>query len=93
MKLKLKSKVKVKVEIKVKVEVKFGSSCVVPSEGAEKWAHEIGKVKAKQRGTRLEESKSLLQNYSEKYNWSDQTRDLIVKMMAINRKGRQFKVF
>ena len=74
-------------------QVKFGSSCVVPSQDPEKWAQEIGKVKAKQRGTRLEESKSLLQNYSEKYNWSDQTRDLIVKMMAINRKGRQFKVF
>ena len=69
-------------------EVKFGSSCVVPSEDAEKWAQEIGKVKAKQRGTRLEESKSLLKNYSEKYNWSVQTRDLIEKMMAINRKGR-----
>ena len=69
-------------------EVKFGSSCVVPSEDAEKWAQEIGKVKAKQRGTRLEESKSLLKNYSEKYNWSFQTRDLIEKMMAINRKGR-----
>ena len=69
-------------------EVKFGSSCVVPSEDDEKWAQEIGKVKAKQRGTRLEESKSLLKNYSEKYNWSDQTRDLIEKMMAINRKGR-----
>ena len=68
-------------------EVKFGSSCVVPSEDAEKWAQEIGKVKAKQRGTRLDESKSLLENYSEKYNWSDQTRDLIEKMMAINRKG------
>ena len=69
-------------------EVKFGSSCVVPSEDAEKWAQEIGKVKAKQRGTRLEESKSLLKNYSEKYNWSFQTRDLIEKMMAINRRGR-----
>ena len=69
-------------------EVKFGSSCVVPSDDAEKWAQEIGKVKAKQRGTRLEESKSLLKNYSEKYNWSFQTRDLIEKMMAINRKGR-----
>ena len=86
LKLKLKSKVKVKVE--VKVEVKFGSSCVVPSEGAEKWAQETGKVKAKQRGTRLEESKSLLENYSEKYNWWDQTRDLIEKMRSINRKGR-----
>ena len=69
-------------------EVKFGSSCVVPSGDVEKWAQEIGKVKAKQRGTRLEESKSLLKNYSEKYNWSDQTRDLIERMMAINRKGR-----
>ena len=77
---------------KALAEVTFGSSCVVPSEDAEKWAQEIDKVKAKKRATRLDESKSLLKNYAKKYKWQDQTRDLIEKMMAI-RNGRQFNFF
>ena len=70
-------------------EVEFGSSCVVPSDDAEKWAQEIGKVRAKPRGIRLGESKSLLENYAKKYNWQEQTGVLVEKIMAI-RKGRQF---
>ena len=54
---------------KALAEVTFGSSCVVPSEDAEKWAQEIDKVKAKKRATRLDESKSLLKNYAKKYKW------------------------
>ena len=77
---------------KALAEVTFGSSCVVPSEDAEKWALEIDKVKAKKRATRLDESKSLLNNYAKKYKWQDQTRDLIEKMMAI-RNGKQFNLF
>ena len=77
---------------KAPAEVTFGSSCVVPSEDAKKWAQEIDKVKAKKRATRLDESKSLLKNYAKKYKWQDQTRDLIEKMMAI-RNGRQFNLF
>ena len=77
---------------KALAEVTFGSGCVVPSEDAEKWAQEIGKVKAKPRGTRLEESKSILENYAKKYKWPDQTRDLFEKMMAI-RNSRQFNFF
>lgn len=77
---------------KALAEVTFGSSCVVPSEDAEKWAQEIDKVKAKKRATRLDESKSLLKNYAKKYKWQDQTRDLIEKMMAI-RNGKQFNFF
>ena len=77
---------------KALAEVTFGSSCVVPSEDAEKWALEIDKVKAKKRATRLDESKSLLKNYAKKYKWQDQTRDLIEKMMAI-RNGKQFNLF
>ena len=77
---------------KALAEVTFGSGCVVPSEDAEKWAQEIGKVKAKPRGTRLEESKSILENYAKKYKWPDQTRDLVEKMMAI-RNSRQFNFF
>ena len=37
--------------------------------------------------TCLEESKSLLDNYVKKYNWQEQTRDLVEKIMAI-REGR-----
>ena len=77
---------------KALAEVTFGSSCVVPSEDAEKWAQEIDKVKAKKRATRLDESKSLLKNYAKMYKWQDQTRDLIEKMMAI-RNGKQFNFF
>ena len=77
---------------KALAEVTFGSSCVVPSEDAEKWAQEIDKVKAKKRATRLDESKSLLKNYAKKYKWQDQTRDLIEKMMAISN-GKQFNFF
>ena len=73
-------------------EVEFGSSCVVPPDDAEKWAEEIGKVKAKPRGIRLGESKSLIKNYEKKYEWEDQTGDLIKKMMAI-RNGRRFNFF
>ena len=70
-------------------EIEFGSSCVVPSDDSEKWAQEIGKVRAKPRGIRLGESKSLLENYAKKYNWQEQTGVLVEKIMAI-RKGRQF---
>ena len=73
-------------------EVEFGSSCVVPPDDAEKWAEEIGKVKAKPRRIRLRESKSLIKNYEKKYEWEDQTGDLIKKMMAI-RNGRRFNFF
>ena len=70
-------------------KVPFGSGCVISSEDAEVWAEEIGKVMKKPRVTRLEESKSLLENYAKKYNWQEQTKDLVEKIMAI-REGRQF---
>ena len=70
-------------------KVPFGSGCVISSEDGEVWAEEIGKVMKKPRVTRLEESKSLLKNYAKKYNWQEQTKDLVEKIMAI-REGRQF---
>ena len=70
-------------------KVPFGSGCVISSEDAGVWAEEIGKVMKKPRVTRLEESKSLLENYAKKYNWQEQTKDLVEKIMAI-REGRQF---
>ena len=70
-------------------KVPFGSGCVISSDDAGVWAEEIGKVMKKPRVTRLEESKSLLKNYAKKYNWQEQTKDLVEKIMAI-REGRQF---
>ena len=70
-------------------KVPFGSGCVISSDDAGVWAEEIGKVMKKPRVTRLEESKSILENYAKKYNWQEQTKDLVEKIMAI-RKGRQF---
>lgn len=70
-------------------KVPFGSGCVISSEDDGVWAEEIGKVMKKSRVTRLEESKLLLESYAKKYNWQDQTRDLVDKIMAI-REGRQF---
>ena len=67
----------------------FGSGCVISSDDAGVWAEEIGKVMKKPRVTRLEESKLILENYAKKYNWQEQTKDLVEKIMAI-RKGRQF---
>ena len=75
-------------------KVTFGSGCVIPpedAEDAEKWAQKIKEIKAKQRKTRLQESKGLLKNYAEDYNWQTQTGGLVKKMMAI-RNGRQFKI-
>ena len=75
-------------------KVTFGSGYVIPpedAEDAEKWAQKIKEIKAKQRKTRLQESKGLLKNYAEDYNWQTQTGGLVKKMMAI-RNGRQFKI-
>ena len=49
-------------------KVPFGSGCVIHSEEPEEWAKEIKKVWAKDRATRLQESKTLLQNYTTTYN-------------------------
>ena len=76
-------------------KVTFGSGYVIPpedAEDAEKWAQKIKEIKAKQRKTRLQESKGLLKNYAEDYNWRTQTGGLVEKMMAI-RNGRQFKIY
>ena len=76
-------------------KVTFGAGCVIPpedAEDAEKWAQKIKEIKAKPRKTRLQESKWLLQNYAEDYNWQTQTGGLVEKMMAI-RNGRQFKIY
>ena len=69
------------------VKVRFGSAYVIPSDDAGVWEKEIGKVMTKPRVTRLEESKSILENYAKTYNWQEQTRDLVEKTMAI-REGR-----
>ena len=76
-------------------KVTFGSGCVIRPEDvedAEKWAQKITEIKEKPRKTRLQESKWLLKNYAEDYNWQTQTGGLVKKMMAI-RSGRQFKIY
>ena len=73
-------------------KVPFGSGCVISSEDAGVWAEEIGRVMTKPRLTRLAESKSLLERYAKKYNWQEQTKHLVEKIVAI-RKGRQFSCY
>lgn len=69
-------------------KVPFGSASVIHSDDPEVWAKAIDRVREKSRVLRLEESKALLVGYAEKYNWQEQTRDIVEQMMAI-RKFRQ----
>ena len=64
-------------------KVPFGSGSVIHSEEPDEWAKEIKKVWAKDRATRLQESKTLLQNYTSAYNWEEQIRDLVHRMTNI----------
>ena len=73
-------------------KVPFGPGCVISSEDAGVWAEEIGKVMKKPRVIRLRESKSVLERYAKKYNWQEQTNDLVEKIVAI-REGRQFSCY
>ena len=73
-------------------KVPFGSGCVIFSEDAEVWADAIGKVWATDREVRLQESRTVLENYAKIYNWKEQSRSLLEKMGAI-RNGMPFSVF
>ena len=66
-------------------QVPFGSAYVIDSEDPENWAKGIRQSMAKPRAIRLNESKALLQNYAEKYNWQKQTRDIVEQMVAIRK--------
>ena len=73
-------------------KVPYGSAFVISSEDAGVWAKEIGNVMTKPRLIRLAESKSLLECYAKEYNWQEQTKHLVEKIVAI-REGRQFSCY
>ena len=64
-------------------KVQFGSHCVVHSEDADVWARMIEEVWEKERELRLDEAKILRDSYAKKFNWEEQCRDLVEKMMGI----------
>lgn len=66
-------------------QVRFGSAFVIHSEDPENWAKGIRQSMAKPRAIRLKESKVILQNYAEKYNWQKQTREIVEQMVAIRK--------
>lgn len=71
-------------------KVPFGSGCVIHSEEPEEWAKEIKKVWTKDRATRLQEAKTLLQNYTSTYNWEEQIRDLVNGMTCVGNSKYEF---
>lgn len=72
-------------------EVPFGSSFVVDSEDPQVWAAAIEKLWKKDRQVRLEEAKALRISYGEKHGWTEQTRNLLDKMISMAH-GINFKL-
>ncbi|XP_073234040.1 uncharacterized protein [Porites lutea] len=62
--------------------VPFGSSFVVNSEDPTDWTAAISKIWAKDRKSRLEEVEILRDSYDKKYNWAEQIKDLLHKMIS-----------
>ena len=62
--------------------VPFGSAYVVNSEEPTDWTSAIRKILDIGRETRLLEAKTLRNSYSEKYNWAEQAKYLIDKMIT-----------
>ena len=62
--------------------VPFGSSFVVNSEDPTDWTAAISKIWAKDRKSRLEEVETLRDSYDKKYNWAEQVKDLLPKMIS-----------
>ena len=61
--------------------VPCGSNCVVNNEDPVKWAEAIKAVCRKERKVRLEEAILLRQKYAETYQWEEQCRTLVEKML------------
>ena len=72
-------------------EVPFGSSYVVDSEDPQVWAAAIENLWKKDRQVRLEEAKALRIRYEEKHSWTEQTRNLLDKMISMAH-GINFKL-
>ena len=62
--------------------VPFGQSFVISSDDPAEWSSAIKKVWAKDENFRLKEADTLRSLYEEKYNWREQIRDLINKMIS-----------
>ena len=62
--------------------VRFGSSFVVNSEDPADWTASIQKLWSKERKCRLEEVKILRDSYGRKYNWAEQMKELVKKMIS-----------
>ena len=63
--------------------VPFGSSFVVNSEDPADWTAAIQKLWDKDRKTRLEEVKKLRDSYGRKYNWAEQIKQLVNKIIIL----------
>ena len=61
-------------------EVPIGSQCIVNSEDPAAWASAIKAVHDKKRNVRLEEAKSLRENYLQKFSWEEPCNFLVEKM-------------
>ena len=72
-------------------EVPLGSSFVVDSEDPQVWAAAIENLWKKDRKVRLEEAKELRIRYEEKHSWTEQTRNLLDKMISMAH-GINFKL-
>ena len=63
--------------------VPFGSSFVVNSEDPADWTAAIQKLWDKDRKSRLDELKTLRDLYDRKYNWEEQMKELVKKMICL----------
>ena len=63
--------------------VAFGSSFVIKSEDPAEWTAAIQKICSKDRKCRLEEAVSLRGNYGRKYNWAQQIKELVDRMVSL----------
>ena len=63
--------------------VAFGSSFVIKSEDPAVWTAAIQKIWSKDRKCRLEEAVSLRDNYGRKYNWANQIKELVDRMVSL----------
>ena len=66
-------------------EVSFGPYCVVESEDPKDWANAIRGARKKKRKIRLDESKTVCENYAKVYNWQDHCNRLVEIMCNISR--------
>ena len=63
--------------------VPFGSSFVLNSEDPADWTAAIQKLWDKDRKSRLDEVKTLRDSYGRKYNWAEQIKELVNKMISL----------